>query len=96
MYYAGARSIGLSAEDAQKGLTGYATSVDGIHWKKYPGNPVYRLEDDPNLPFLGKNATIIQNAKLLFQDSVCFMYYDYGNLVGKIGVATAELQGRGR
>ncbi len=96
MYFAGARSIGSSAEDSQKGSIGYATSNDGIHWNKHPENPVYRLEDDPYFPDLGKKATILQNAKLLFQDSTCFMYYDYGNLVGKIGVATAKVPAVGR
>jgi hypothetical protein len=64
--------------------------------RKATRNPVYLLEDDPYFPFPGKNATIIQNAKLLFQDFVCFMYYDYGNLLGKIGLATAKAPERER
>jgi hypothetical protein len=96
MYYSGARSNGSSAEASQTGSIGYATSKDGIHWKKYPENPVYGLKEDPYSSSRGKNQTFLQNSKLLLLDTVCFMYYDYGNLVGKIGLATAKLPARVR
>jgi hypothetical protein len=58
---------------------GYATSIDGICWEKYPGNPVYTLDDDPNYHRMRKKDATMQGAKLLFRDSLCYMYYDYGH-----------------
>jgi hypothetical protein len=96
MYYSGASSNGSSAEASQTGSIGFATSKDGIHWKKYPENPVYVLKNDPYSFSLGKNQSFLQNSKLLLLDTVSFVYYDYGNLVGKIGVATTKLPARER
>jgi predicted GH43/DUF377 family glycosyl hydrolase len=93
MYYAGTRNQATSSspEESQIGSIGFATSKDGIHWKKYRNNPVYQLADDPYSKILGNSGTIIQNAKLLIQDTLCFMYYDYGNPTGPISMATARV-----
>jgi len=74
------------------GAFGYADSDDGIHWKKYRKNPVYKVEDDP---YFYKERMIkdsgIQGAKLLFRDSLYFMYYDYGHCVkNAISMAVAR------
>jgi predicted GH43/DUF377 family glycosyl hydrolase len=58
---------------------GYASSEDGIHWEKYRGNPFYIHQDDPYCLKKGWDDLTLQGAKLLFQDSLCFMYYDYGH-----------------
>lgn len=61
------------------GALGFATSSDGIHWKKYHNNPVYSLKNDPYwYKMVNKDATF-QGAKFLFRDSLCFMFYDYGH-----------------
>lgn len=61
------------------GAFGYAASKDGIHWKKYPKNPFYTLMDDPYYKDGIMKDITLQGAKLLFRDSLCFMYYDYGH-----------------
>jgi hypothetical protein len=74
----------------EKSEIGYATSPDGIHWKKYPGNPVYGRKDDPvteNNP----NRGIMEFPSLFFTDSLCYMYFDYGQVINSIGVATARV-----
>ena len=68
---------------------GYATSPDGIHWEKYPGNPVYGLKDDPVIA--NHPEDVMEFPSLIFTDSLCFMYYDYGQVINSIGVATARL-----
>jgi predicted GH43/DUF377 family glycosyl hydrolase len=69
----------------------YASSNDGIHWEEYQENPVYRLTDDP---FTAKyiNDSQIEFSTIIKDDSACYMYYDYGNIVGKIGMATAKIR----
>jgi hypothetical protein len=72
---------------------GYASSEDGIHWKKYSGNPFYIHEDDPFCLKKGWDDLTLQGAKLLFRDSICFMYYDYGHCENSaISMAVAEVE----
>lgn len=70
---------------------GYAESKDGMHWKRYPENPVYRGKDDPSMKSM-EDAESIENPSLLFLDTICFMYYDYGPTAKKIGFATAPVR----
>lgn len=70
---------------------GFATSNDGIHWKEYPHNPVFSVKDDPFAATFGTDA-IIGDSWLVFRDTICYMYYDYGVIVGKIGMAKAVLE----
>jgi hypothetical protein len=56
---------------------GYATSKDGIHWEKYPGNPVYQSKQDP----FAKSHGIIgymENPSILDLDTLCLLYYECG------------------
>jgi hypothetical protein len=69
---------------------GYATSPDGIHWEKYPGNPVYGPKDDP-VTANNPESRIMEFPSLVFNDSLCFMYYDYGQVINSIGVAIAVI-----
>jgi hypothetical protein len=70
---------------------GFAYAEDGIHWKKFTDNPVFTVKDDPFITTIHKD-TIIEGSWLIFRDTICYMYYDYGAIVGKIGVATAVLK----
>jgi hypothetical protein len=90
MYYSG------SAVNNREGLKaiGYATSRDGIRWEKYPGNPVYRSENDPFILSQGKTG-YMENPNLLYLDTVCYMYYECGPFQVErsfIGLATAGLK----
>jgi hypothetical protein len=73
MYYSG--SATNNREDLK--AIGFATSRDGILWEKYPGNPVYRSEDDPFILSQGKIG-YMENPYLLYLDTVCYMYYECG------------------
>jgi predicted GH43/DUF377 family glycosyl hydrolase len=74
------------------GAFGYATSSDGIHWKRYRKNPVYTLDDDPYSYKMAVKDATIQGAKFLFKDSLCLMYYDYGHgLNSAISMAIARV-----
>jgi predicted GH43/DUF377 family glycosyl hydrolase len=87
MYYTGSNFNNGYSESS----IGFAYSSDGIHWEKYAENPVFTVKDDP----FSVNAirdTIIEGSWLVFQDTLCYMYYDYGVIVGKIGMATAVLK----
>jgi hypothetical protein len=46
-----------------------------------------------NDPFTSGNSTGLQGPWLLFRDTICLMYYDYGTGFGGIGVATAKAVG---
>jgi hypothetical protein len=72
-----------------KNEIGYAASPAGIHWEKYHGNSVYGPKDDP---FIANNpeSKIMEFPSLVFTDSLCLMYYDYGQVINSIGVATAR------
>ncbi len=91
MYYAGFGMLEPPDLMSQFTSIGYATSPDGLHWKKYWQNPIYLYQDDPYSKILG-SAMGVQTPKLLFRDNHCFMYYDYGLGVGKISMATAVLE----
>jgi predicted GH43/DUF377 family glycosyl hydrolase len=68
----------------------YARSRDGIHWERYPRNPIYKLTDDPvttQRPDLG----VFEFPSMVFTDSLVFIYYDYDVSIGKIGMATARV-----
>jgi hypothetical protein len=72
---------------------GYATSEDGIHWKKYSRNPFYVHEDDPYCRKIGSDDLTLQGAKLLYRDSLCLMYYDYGHSGNSaISMAIAKME----
>jgi sucrose-6-phosphate hydrolase SacC (GH32 family) len=87
MYYTGSNFNKGYSESS----IGFAYAEDGIQWEKFSDNPVFTVHDDP----FSANAirdTIIEGSWLVFQDTVCYMYYDYGVIVGKIGMATAALK----
>jgi sucrose-6-phosphate hydrolase SacC (GH32 family) len=70
---------------------GFAYSEDGILWKKFAENPIFTVKNDP----FSANAfrdMIIEGSWLIFRDTVCYMYYDYGVIVGKIGMAEAVMK----
>jgi predicted GH43/DUF377 family glycosyl hydrolase len=82
MWYAGNKRMDLSEGS---GL-GYAVSVDGITWKKYPGNPI--LLGSP-----GSWDSKVFMPCVVLKDTVFQMWYsgrsdDEGNM-GSIGFATA-------
>jgi predicted GH43/DUF377 family glycosyl hydrolase len=77
-------------EGIEKSEIGYATSPDGIHWKKYSENPVYGRNDD-HVTANNLNRGIMEFPSLVFIDSLCFMYFDYGQIINSIGVATAKI-----
>ncbi|MBM3436879.1 MAG: hypothetical protein FJY07_11755 [Bacteroidetes bacterium] len=89
MYYSGVSN----EKEAFIMSIGYATSIDGITWEKFPGNPVFSI--DENLFKAEKVVEVSAECPMLvFQDSVCLMYYDYaiiGNVGGHIGIAKAFL-----
>ncbi|MBM3436880.1 MAG: hypothetical protein FJY07_11760 [Bacteroidetes bacterium] len=98
MYYMGI-SIKNQIEIAP---IGFAFSRDGIHWKKYKNNPVYHLQNDPYSGTVikrrskdGKNVLtsyMTEGPGLVFTDTICYMYYDYGAVIGEIGMARAVLK----
>lgn len=90
MYYHGGATKAVKWE---VGSLGYATSRDGIHWKKYHNNPVYTVEDDPYYAKMTKKEAIIQSPDFVVKDSICFMYYNYGASVNSaIGLAVAKFK----
>jgi sucrose-6-phosphate hydrolase SacC (GH32 family) len=89
MYYSGSRE-NMRVEFKS---IGYASSEDGIHWEKYPSNPIYHSIDDPFITSDGKIG-YLENPSLLYSDSVCFMYYECGPFKVEssyIGLATARV-----
>jgi predicted GH43/DUF377 family glycosyl hydrolase len=67
---------------------GYASSTDGIHWTRYPNNPVLTL----GAPWAWDGYSLSQHW-VLWKDGVFKMWYgarDYGN-VFQIGYATSPL-----
>jgi hypothetical protein len=56
---------------------GFAWSEDGIHWKKYAENPVYRSAMDP-FTLRGGTIGVTEDPSLLCLDSICLMYYECG------------------
>lgn len=93
MYYYGSVRRDVNKNRWEAGAIGYATSVDGIHWKKYKQNPVYSLEDDPHYFNMVKKEAIIHDPRIMVKDSVYLMYYDYGAGVNSaIGLALARVK----
>ena len=72
--------------DFIQGEIGYATSPDGIHWIKYPGNPVIRCGE------LGTwDSWWVGRSRVLIQDSVYRMWYNGSNYTGnQLGFATTS------
>jgi predicted GH43/DUF377 family glycosyl hydrolase len=87
MYYSG-RTI---YENIERIALGHATSRDGIQWEKYQGNPFYDVKKDPFLMSIGQDSTVIESPSVIFKGNTGFMYYDYGTVTGKIGLATARV-----
>jgi predicted GH43/DUF377 family glycosyl hydrolase len=90
MYYYGSVRHNIMKDSWEAGSIGYATSEDGILWKKFEKNPVYSVEDDPYCFKMAKKEAIIHDPRILVMDSLCMMYYDYGAGVNSaISMATA-------
>ncbi|MCK9205171.1 MAG: hypothetical protein M0P58_12160 [Bacteroidales bacterium] len=89
IYYQGGTRPLENPHIRQVGNIGYATSNDGAHWAKYPGNPVYGVKNDPFVLSVPEGEATIECPSIVFQDSICFMYYDYGPSLFNIGLATA-------
>jgi hypothetical protein len=90
MYYS------ASATNQRTGLKsiGYAESRDGIHWEKYNGNPVFGIEQITESNNQG-DVTFMENPALIYLDTLCFMYYEYGDSQvesTRIGVAKTDLK----
>jgi predicted GH43/DUF377 family glycosyl hydrolase len=86
---------GLKMENDIRFLSaGYATSPDGIEWKKYEENPVFTINPDYTEADLIVEVTF-EGPSIVFLDSVCLLYYDYG-IEGKYttrgGVARVEIK----
>lgn len=75
----------------QEGHIGFASSKDGIKWNKYSGNPVYTKQEDPYIAHDGVRANF-ECPWLVFRDTECLMFYDYGTVKGEISMATAKLK----
>jgi predicted GH43/DUF377 family glycosyl hydrolase len=90
MYYSGGVWNDKKPYYWQIASIGYAFSRDGIHWEKYKSNPVYKVKDDHFAASFGDTEVIIECPSLVIQDTLCFMYYYYGTVIGKIGLATAR------
>lgn len=90
MHYSGA---GLPDRKGLKTI-GYAESKDGIRWVKYHGNPVYSIEKAMNVKN-PENIAFMENPALLYLDTICLMYYEYGGSqleATKIGMALAAIK----
>lgn len=77
--------------EGDDGHIGFAYSKDGIEWIKYSGNPVFKRQDDPYI-LHDSVRTTFECPWLVFRDTVCLMYYDYGTVKGEISVVTAKLK----
>lgn len=89
MYYSGSSS---NQRTGMKSM-GYAESRDGIHWEKYDGNPVYSIEKKTE-PVNHDDVAFMENPALIYLDTICFMYYEYGDSqveTSRIGMAKAIL-----
>lgn len=82
MYYAG---LGPGPGGFRTDI-GYAYSIDGITWEKWPENPVYVQENDP---YFDPSTMIFENNAILVHGAYVYMYYDYGTVENAIGLATA-------
>jgi len=78
MFYAGSAANETSIS--------YATSLDGISWKKdSTNNPIFIPSQDPIA------ADRIIKPSVVIIDTLYFMYYDYNVTADGIGLATAEV-----
>jgi hypothetical protein len=68
---------------------GYATSSDGVHWTKHKDNPILAPEIDPLASETGPLA--IEAPSVIVNDSTYTLYYDYGLVTGRIGMATGTI-----
>jgi hypothetical protein len=68
---------------------GHAASENGIHWTRYKGNPILKVDADP-FGSIPDAPVILECAQIIFRDSLFFLYYDYGGITGNIGVATGR------
>jgi predicted GH43/DUF377 family glycosyl hydrolase len=68
----------------------YASSPDGIHWDPYAGNPVFTAKDD-HYACKTKDEGIREFPSIVYNDSICFLYFDYGTVNVEIGVAIAKI-----
>ncbi|MGQ9610825.1 MAG: peptidoglycan-binding protein [bacterium] len=64
---------------------GYATSKDGIHWEKYPGNPVLDLGEPGSW-----DSEHVANPTVLYDGSIYKMWYTGCNKNMQIGYATSK------
>ena len=87
--YQAVYSGGTRTDGGQTLEAGFATSTDGIHWNKFKGNPIFRVEDDPLVCKPDANAAI-EFPLLVITDTAWLLYYDYGSIVGKIGMAISR------
>jgi hypothetical protein len=69
LYYVGAHSKG-------GGSLGLATSADGYHFKKYPGNPILTRDKK------GYDAFSVGPAGLLKEDSLWVLYFNAREIAG--------------
>jgi hypothetical protein len=69
----------------------YATSKDGVHWVQYAGNPVFTAKDD-HYACKTKDEGIREFPSIVYNDSTCFLYFDYGTVNVEIGMATAKMK----
>ena len=65
---------------------GYATSQDGVNWAKYPGNPIFRSNQDP----LSHDLDYVIEPSALKDGSTYYLYYSYGGRAME-GVATGTI-----
>jgi predicted GH43/DUF377 family glycosyl hydrolase len=82
MYYGGDQMI----DGIEKMAFGLAHSKNGINWEKHNINPIYNALNDVY------HENFCECPSICFTDSLCYLYYDYGSIEGKIGVATAKIQ----
>jgi len=77
MFYAGDGS-------SDEGAICYATSVDGIHWTKYSGNPIFTFWEDPLAAY-----AFLETPTVAVHNSTYFLFYDYGNGPNSAGIGLA-------
>jgi hypothetical protein len=65
---------------------GYATSLDGVNWVKYPGNPVFRSNQD----MLSHDFDFVIEPSALKDGSTYYRYYSYGGRAME-GVVTGAI-----
>lgn len=73
MYYTATRS----ADKGRNNHIGVAFSTDGIHWDKYPGNPIIG-PDNYNLELYGSGQQQVRNGNGKSNIQMWYMDYSYG------------------